>query len=71
MLLMMSENITRNMYSSQGTINYPTQLHHFGHFRKFYHVARNHECQVALLVKSFYLPLLERIVLHQLSYCSE
>jgi hypothetical protein len=34
MLLMMSENIARNMYSSQGTINYPTQLHLVGHFRK-------------------------------------
>ena len=34
MLLMMSENIARNMYSSQGTINYHTQLHHVGHFRK-------------------------------------
>jgi hypothetical protein len=33
MLLMMSENIARNMYSSQGIINYPTQLHLAGHFR--------------------------------------
>jgi hypothetical protein len=31
MLLTMSENIARNMYSSQGTINYPTQLHLVGH----------------------------------------
>jgi len=30
---MMSENIARNMYSSQGIINYPTQLHLVGHFR--------------------------------------
>jgi len=29
---MMSENIARNMYSSQGIINYPTQLHLVGHF---------------------------------------
>jgi len=34
MLLIMSENIARNMYSSQGTINYPTQLHLVGHFCK-------------------------------------
>jgi hypothetical protein len=33
-LLMMSDNIARNMYSSQGTINYPTQLHLVGHFYK-------------------------------------
>jgi hypothetical protein len=31
---MMSENIARNMYSSQGIINYPTQLHLVGHFLK-------------------------------------
>jgi len=34
MLQMMSENIARNMYSSQGTINFPTQLHLVGHFVK-------------------------------------
>jgi hypothetical protein len=28
----MSKIIARNMYSSQGTINYPTQLHFVGHF---------------------------------------
>jgi len=28
----MSENIVRNMYSSQGIKNYPTQLHLVGHF---------------------------------------
>jgi hypothetical protein len=28
----MSENIGRNMWSSQGIINYPTQLHLVGHF---------------------------------------
>jgi hypothetical protein len=33
MLLMMSENIARNMYSSQGIINYSTQLHIVGYFR--------------------------------------
>jgi len=32
----MSENIASNMDSSQGTINYPTQLHLVGHFRKLY-----------------------------------
>jgi hypothetical protein len=32
---MMSENIARNMYRSQGTINYPTQLHLVGHFHKY------------------------------------
>jgi len=42
---MMSEYIARNLYSSQGTINYSTQLHLVGHFRKLYHDARNHECQ--------------------------
>jgi hypothetical protein len=31
---MMSENIAQNMYSKQGTKNYPTQLHLIGHFRK-------------------------------------
>jgi len=46
MLLMMSENIARNMQSSQGTINYPTQLRLVGYLRKLYHDARNHECQV-------------------------
>jgi hypothetical protein len=34
MFLMMSECIARNMKSSQGAINYPTQLHLVGHFRK-------------------------------------
>jgi exonuclease I len=34
MLLMMSENIAQNMYSSQGTINYPTQLLLIGYSRK-------------------------------------
>ena len=33
MLLMMSENIPRNMQSSQGKINYSIQLHLVGHFR--------------------------------------
>jgi hypothetical protein len=27
-----SDNIVRNMYSSQETINYPTQMHFVGHF---------------------------------------
>ena len=50
---MMSENIARNMYSSQGIANYPTQLHLVGHFRILYHDARilyhdarKHEYQV-------------------------
>jgi hypothetical protein len=34
MILMMSENIVRNMYSSKGIKNYPTQLHLVGHYRK-------------------------------------
>jgi len=33
MLLIMSENVARNMYSSQGIINFPTELHLVGHFR--------------------------------------
>jgi len=37
MLLMMSENIARNIQSSQGIINYPTQLHFVGHFRILYY----------------------------------
>jgi len=32
MLLIMSENIARNMYSSQGIMNYLPQLHLVGHF---------------------------------------
>jgi hypothetical protein len=43
MLLMMSENIAQNMYSSEETINYPTQLHLVGHIRKLYHDAWNHD----------------------------
>jgi hypothetical protein len=34
MLLMISENIARNMKSSQWIIFYPTQLHLFGYLRK-------------------------------------
>jgi hypothetical protein len=45
MLLIMNENIARNLYSSQGIINYPTQLHLFGHFRILCHNARKHEYQ--------------------------
>jgi hypothetical protein len=41
----MSENIARNMYSSQGKENYPTQLHLVGHFRKLHQDARNHVYQ--------------------------
>jgi hypothetical protein len=43
---MMSKNIARNMYSSQGIINYPTQLHLVGYFRILYHDARKLEYQV-------------------------
>jgi hypothetical protein len=46
MLPIMSETIARNMLSSQGTINYPTQLHLVGHFRKFYHDTRYLEYQI-------------------------
>jgi len=49
---MMSENIPRNMYSSQGMINYPTQLHFVGNFRMLYHDARKREYQVT---PSFYV----------------
>jgi len=33
---MMSENIARNIQSSQGIINYPTHLQLVGHFRILY-----------------------------------
>jgi len=42
----MSENIARNMQSSQGRLNYPIQLHLVGHFSKLYRDARNLEYQV-------------------------
>jgi len=51
MPLMMSENIPRNMLSSQGIINYSTQLHLVGHFRVLYYDARNHEYQVDTIFK--------------------
>ena len=35
MLLTMSENIAQNMQTSQGIINFPTQLHLVGYFRTF------------------------------------
>jgi len=44
----MSENIAQNVFSSQGIINYPTQLHLVGHFRILYHDAQKHECQVCI-----------------------
>ena len=46
MLLMMSKNIARNMQSSQGIINYHTQLHLVGHFRILCRDAWKHEYQV-------------------------
>jgi len=49
MLLMMSENIARNMWSSQGIINYPTQLHLVGHFPISYHDAWKHEYQISMM----------------------
>ena len=53
MLLMMNENVARNMQSSQEIINYPTQLHLVCHFRILYYDARKHEyqtdCNVALI----------------------
>ena len=45
-LLMMSENIARNMQSSQRIINYLTQLHLVGHFCILCHDARKHDYQV-------------------------
>jgi hypothetical protein len=54
MLLMMSENIARNIYSSQEIINYPTQLHLVGRFRVLYHDARKHGYQVD--TEEFVLP---------------
>ena len=46
MLLMMRENIARNMQGGQGIINYPTPLHLVGHFRIIYLDARNHKYQM-------------------------
>jgi hypothetical protein len=43
---MKSENIARNMYSSQGIINYPTQLHLVCHSRILCHDARKHKYQI-------------------------
>jgi len=45
----MSKNIAQNMYSSQGIINYPTQLHLVGHFCILYHDAWKYEYQVQCL----------------------
>jgi len=42
MLLMMSKNIARNMYSSQEIINYPTKLHLVGHFHIIYYSNLNY-----------------------------
>jgi hypothetical protein len=66
----MSENIARNMYSSQGIINYPMQLHLVGHFRTLYHDTRKHEHQavhdivvyssITFIVGSMVETLLER-----------
>jgi hypothetical protein len=47
----MSENIARNMYSSQGIKNYPTQLHFTGHFRKLYNDEQNHGYQIDALLR--------------------
>ena len=50
---MMSENIARNMYSSQGITTYPTQLHLVDHFRILYHDARKHEYQHCVTTAKF------------------
>ena len=73
MLLMMRENIARNMQSSQGIINYPTQLHLVGHFRILHHDAREHKQQKSYFLcnkkttvkcfKVFYLHSIQRICL--------
>ena len=46
MLLTISKNITRNMQSSQGILNYPTQLHLVRHFRILYDDAWKNEYQI-------------------------
>jgi len=51
MLLTMTENIARNMQSSQGIINYLTQFHLVGHFSILYHDARKHEYHVKSTLK--------------------
>jgi len=51
---MMSEDITRNMCSSQGTINYPTLLYLVGHFRILYLDARNREYQIRHITSNCY-----------------
>jgi len=70
MLLMMSENIARNMYSSQGIINYPTQLRLVGHFHILYHDARKYEYRTirltlhgrAVLCAEFVMGLVEGVL---------
>ena len=61
---MMGENIARNMYSSQGIINYPTQLNLGGHFRIFCHDARKHEYQCLLCLKCGNSSELDRPCMH-------
>jgi len=53
MFLIMRENIAQNVSSSQGIINYPTQLHLVGLFRILYHDARKHEYQVLHVLTLF------------------
>jgi hypothetical protein len=48
----MSENIPQNMWSSQGIINYPTQLHLVGHFRILYYDERKHEYKILRQLKA-------------------
>jgi len=53
---MMSENIARNMESSQGTINYPTLLKLVDHFRILYYHFRHfdtHLCTVSEIVQLY------------------
>jgi len=66
MLLMMSENIARNMWSSQWTINYPKQFHLVGHFCKNYssHVSPKNtyrKCFRVIKCFLFTIPLQRRV----------
>jgi len=53
MHLIMSKNVAQNVFSSQGIINYPTQLHLVGHFCILYHDAQKHEYQVCIGLELF------------------
>jgi hypothetical protein len=49
MLLMMSENIPQNIYSSQRIINYPTQLYLVGHFRILYYIMTHGNMNIKII----------------------